>query len=70
MGTDKGKKYFGRAHRIAWEMKNGIIPIGLELCHKCDNKACCNTDHMFLGTHKDNINDAIQKGRMGRHKKF
>jgi hypothetical protein len=51
-------------HRLAWEIKNGEIPNGLFVLHKCDNPACCNTDHLFLGTQKDNMQDALKKGRM------
>jgi hypothetical protein len=52
------------AHRLAWEIKNGEIPDGLFVLHKCDNPACCNTDHLFLGSQKDNMQDALKKGRM------
>lgn len=51
------------AHRLAWEMKNGPIPAGKEICHSCDIKTCVNPRHMFLGTRQDNMQDAISKGR-------
>jgi len=58
-----GKKRTYMAHRIAWELFNGGIPSGLCVLHKCDNRVCVRPDHLFLGTHKDNTQDCIQKGR-------
>jgi hypothetical protein len=53
------------SHRVAFELHyNKQIPDGVEVLHKCDNKPCCNPYHLFLGTQKDNVNDAISKGRM------
>lgn len=51
------------AHRISYEIKYGEIPVGMVACHKCDNPACVNPDHIFIGTQKDNIQDMIKKGR-------
>lgn len=52
-----------RAYRVAWEKANGPIPDGLCVLHHCDNPACINVEHLFLGTHADNMQDKAKKGR-------
>jgi hypothetical protein len=51
------------AHRVAWEITYGPIPDGLHVLHTCDNPACCNCAHLFLGTNADNVADRVHKGR-------
>lgn len=51
------------AHRLAFIMANGPIPPKMCVCHKCDNPACCNPNHLFLGTHSDNLLDMSRKNR-------
>lgn len=60
----------GGAYRAAWECTYGPIPGGLSVLHKCDNRKCCNPNHLFLGTQSDNAKDMWSKGRAytGGHK--
>jgi predicted DNA-binding protein YlxM (UPF0122 family) len=55
-------KNFG-AHRVAFMLENEAIPLGMVVCHSCDNPGCCNPLHLFPGTHQDNANDMVNKGR-------
>lgn len=60
--TINNKQYW--AHRISYEMAYGKIEDqSLEVCHSCDNSACVNPDHLHLGTHKENMEEAVLRNR-------
>lgn len=58
----RGRSSF-KAHRASWILHYGEIPGKLLVCHHCDVKLCVRPDHLFLGTHSDNAQDCIRKGR-------
>lgn len=52
------------AHRVAYVLAHGPIPPDKEVCHRCDVRHCCRPSDLFLGTHLDNMRDAMDKGRL------
>ena len=53
-----------RLHRYIYEQMFGELSKELYVCHKCDNRKCINPEHLFLGTHQENQQDKINKGRL------
>jgi hypothetical protein len=73
LGALRGKSGYGAikiegkvvdTHRFSYSLHYGEIPKGMLICHTCDNKTCVNPNHLFLGTFKDNFEDAKTKKRI------
>ncbi len=60
----KGK--MNTTHRVSWSLVNGPIPPGKLVCHKCDVKLCVNPDHLYAGTHRNNMRDKVVREKQLR----
>lgn len=59
-----GRQAHAYAHRVAYQLEHGSIPVGAHILHDCDNPLCCNASHLKAGTHKANMEDAQRRGRL------
>lgn len=50
-------------HRYSYQLHYGLFPDAMRVLHKCDTPRCCNPEHLFLGTQRDNVLDMMAKGR-------
>lgn len=66
--TYTGQNYGTLTHRVYYYASRGDFDKSLDVCHTCDNPSCCRPSHLFLGTHKQNMEDMSKKGRRGSYK--
>lgn len=63
-GSFKVNRKSTSAHRFSYQLFYGRIPKGLCVLHSCDNRLCVKPTHLRLGTHKENMEDCIKRGRI------
>ena len=68
-GTTSWNRKHWLAHRLMWTLVKGPIEDGMCILHRCDNPKCVNTDHLFMGTHTENMRDMASKGRSSSQKR-
>lgn len=65
-GVIEGKEKQGKAHKAAWLLLVGSVLGDVNVLHRCNNRRCCNPNHLYLGTHKQNMKDREKAGRTSR----
>ncbi len=65
-GTFSYKQQDSKAHRASYQIYKGNIPKGMFVCHSCDIRHCVNPQHLFLGSHQDNMTDMKNKDRQAK----
>ena len=77
--SDKNEQGYGQiwyqgktigAHVLSYILYHGPVPEGKIICHSCDNPPCANPRHLWAGTYKENMEDAMRKGRLTKGKGF
>jgi hypothetical protein len=58
-----------KAPRVALALDGRPVPPDMQACHECDNPACVNPKHLYVGTHRDNADDMLARGRPNRGEK-
>jgi hypothetical protein len=66
-GACNNRENCQRAHRVSWELHHGPIPAGMSVLHSCDNRLCVNPHHLHLGTHRDNMDEVVKRGRRAQY---